>query len=583
MKKTILSANNLIELDTRLLTPGIVGIPGMSQAQDRLNMGDYACWYIENLEPSSRGWNNQHLGMIKRNTNTPTPSKVQGIWGLGDNLYFVANGNFYSMSDSGGSVSLVSGGASIFDSNAKVRGSLNQGKTAPGATKIYLCDGVNTPRRYNSASNSIASFSLGGTYGIPSTVGVWQRRTGWTFVEGSADENRILFSAEEDGDDYNTAGSAQLDPFDDYVWPGDGDHIVGFGSVQFKGQDAQKDALIICKSQRSFMGTEVALNGGLRTITFNANGIDIGAVSPDALVQFGNDLWILTRTGIKGFNAVLDGSGGVSAFSSSPISGLNRLVVQASASTAFENAFAVHHAAKQKIRMFLPKDSSTAANQNGFIYGEIPNDYALCYGYGLLPKWEGNPRGEALYTRGGAGFAFSCGCVHKNRLFLGDYFGNIYEMDCPDAGDDYIPVPGQTNQIIYSIWETPFMMFGQSFDRRKSILEIILHGRANSEVIYNFDFTKILKEKPYQLTLPTLSILSGSTGQGLMIYGVTNYGEGIYGGDDGLLNKIVIKPPGWANAFGIRNSFPSKRLVGENYQSNHIWIYGASGKIEVGA
>lgn len=173
--------------------------------------------------------------------------------------------------------------------------------------------------------------------------------------------------------------------------------------------------------------------------------------------------------------------------------------------------------------------------------------------------------------------------MHKNRLFLGDYFGNIYEMDCEDAGDDYIPLPGQTSQIIYSYWDTPFMMFGQPFENKKRMLEVVLHGRANQEVQYNFDFTKILKEAPYEVTLPTLTILSGQTQQGVAVYGSSLYGAAIYGSSEGLLNKIIIKPPGWANAFGIRNWFPSKRLVNGVYQSNHVWIYGVSGEVEIGA
>jgi hypothetical protein len=570
-----------IEVDPRLYNPGIVGIPGIDQSKPRDSMDDFGCWYAENVEPSFKGWNNRKIGVVKRNTSAPTPSKVQGIWGLGDNIYFVANGNFYSMPDSGGTVTMPSGGAGMFGASVRVRGALNQGKSGTGAIKLYLCDGINAPRVFSSATDTISSLSLGGSYGIPQTVGTWQRRTGWTFVKGGADENRILFSQEEDGDNYNTAGSSVLDAFDDYIWPGDGDWVVGFGSVQFKGQDAQKDALIVCKSQRSFMATEVALNGGIRTVTFNANGVDIGAVSPDALIQFGNDLWILTKTGIKGFNTVLAGSGGVSSFSNSPVSGINRLVEESARNSAFSNAFAVHHAEKKKIRIFLPRNASTSAIQNGFNYGEIPNDYALCYGYGLLPQWEGNQNGEGLYARGGAGFAFSCGCVHKGRLFLGDYFGNIYEIDCEDAGDDYIPLPGESHQVIYGQWCTPYMRFGQSYFNKKRIVEILLHGYSSDNVEYNFNVTKLLKQAPYEVDLPTLTILSGNTGTS-DVYGTAIYGTSIYGAESGVPNKISIRPPGWANAFGIKNWFPSKRLVNGLYRSNHIWIYGVSGKVEIG-
>lgn len=488
---------------------------------------------------------------------------------------------------------MPTGGAAIFDSTARVRMAINNGKTATAATKIYAVDGVSaTPRRFNSATNTIASFAISGTYGglsvtytTPQTVGVWQRRVGFTFKKGSVDESRILFSAEEDGDNYDSSGSALSDPFDDYVWNGDGDHIVGFGSVQFKGQDAQSDALIVCKSKRSFMATEVVLSGGARAMTFNNNGVDIGAVSADAIIQFGNDLWILTEGGIRGFNATLDGSGGVAAFSTSPVSGINRLIKKSSLNTAFSNAFAVHHTNKKKIRIFLPRDESTGTSQNGFTYPEVPNDYALNYGYGVLPKWEGNPRGEALWARGGAGFAFSCACEHKGRLFLGDYFGNIYEMDCEDAGDDHIPVPGETHQIIYSQFESPFVKFGgggDTFDSKKSLVNLVLHGRSNDEVQYDIEATLVLDKPPYEKVLPTISKLSGSSESSVAIYddGVSLYDSSLYGAEDGIPNKIVIKPPGWFNAIGVNNKAASKRLVNGSYRSNAIWIYAVTGRAE---
>lgn len=562
---------------------------GINQSQDRLNMGEYGCWYVENFEPDFKGWNNRQTGAVKRNTTTPINAKVQGIIGLGDCLYFIAGGNFYCMNDTTGVVTMPSGGTSIFDPTAKVRMAINYGKTATAATKIYACDGVSaTPRRFNSATNTIASFAISGAWGTfttPQTVGVWQRRTGFTFTKGSVDESRILFSAEEDGDDYDTTKSSLLDPFDDYVWSGDGDHIVGFGSVQFKGQDAQQDALIVCKSKRSFMATEVVLTGSTRAMTFNNNGVDIGAISPDAIIQFGNDLWVLTPAGIKGFNATLDGSGGVATFASSPVAGIDKLINKASLNDAFSRSFAVHHTNKRKIRVFMPRDEATSASQNGVTYPEVPNDYALCYGYGVLPKWEGNPRGEALWARGGAGFAFSCGCEHKGRLFLGDYFGNIYEMDCEDAGDDNIPVPGETNQPIYGTFQTPFMKCGNTgatFDSKKSITSVTLHGRSNDEVEYDIEATLVIDKAPYEKVLPTISKVTGATGLTNAIYddGVSLYDASLYAAEDGIPNKITIKPPGWWNALGINNKAVSKRLVNGSYKSNTIWMYAVTGRIE---
>lgn len=577
-----------INIDARWASPGVSGIPGIDQSNDQSNMGDYGCYYAENVEPFAQGWGIYKPGVVKRNNSAPTTSKVQGIIGLGAYVYFVANGNFYRLDLSAGTVTLVSGGAGIFDSTARVRMVVNQGKSGTACSKIYACDGVSSdPRVFSSATNTISTFSLSGAWGTfttPATVGVWQQRTYFTFLENSVDESRIIFSEEADGDNYDSSGTALSDPFDDYVWPGDGDYIVGAGTVQFKGTDAQKDALIICKSKRSFMGEEVVLSASERAITFNNNGVDIGAVSADAIVQFGNDLWILTAQGIKGFNAVLEGSGGVSSFSISPVSGLNRLVKQASENTAFGNSFAVHHSAKNKIRFFMPRSSATSTNQNGFTYPEMPMDYALCYGYDVLAKWEGNPRGEAYWARGGAGFAFSCACEFQGRLLMGDYFGNIYEMDCEDAGEDNIPLPGETDQVIYGEFVTPFMKFADpaaAFDSQRRVIEIILHGRSTGEVEYRFDLTYLIDKEPYEKRLPTLVKYSGDSGTTGGTWDIDNWDEFLWGSEGGTPNKIRAKPPGRFNAMAVRNWFPSKRIINGTYKPNQIWIYAVTGQVEV--
>jgi len=579
MSLTKLYQPNQFNLDERLLLSGLLGIPGINQSRDRKTLGDYDIYYIENLEPDPFGWNNNKIGVVKRNTSTPVNAKVQGIFSYEDKILFVANGNLYEMDDSAFTVSLASGGAGIFDTTARVRGIKNQGKTGSTAIKLYMCDGVSaTPRRYN--GSTVASFSLG-TYGVPQTVSLWRSRTVWTFEKTDADRNKILFSQEEDGDDYNTAGSSALDAFDDECFPGDGDYIVGLGTVQYKGSDTQLDALVVCKSKQSFMATDITLDSGVRTTTFNNNGVDIGAVSPDAMIQFGNDLWVLTKTGIKGFNSTLQGSGGVSSFADSPSNRIDRLIKRAAENTAFENAFAIHHADKQKVRFFMPKDSSVSTSQDGFTYPEIPCNYALNYAYGLLPKIESNPRGEAFYARGGTGFAFSCACVHKGRLFLGDYFGNIYELES-DESDDNIPYSGETDQPITSIYETPFMMFGQPYQTKKRIVEWLIHGRSIGQVQYNTDITIIEDRSPYSRDLNTITSTTESTTSG-SVWGASTWGGTIWTGDiEESFHQVQIRPPGWGNAFGIKHWFMSKRIVDGAYQPNNIWMYAFSGTIEKG-
>lgn len=582
MPTTKMYKPNYFPLDERLLLSGILGIPGINQSRDKITLGDFDTYYVENLEPTPLGLTNYNIGVIKRNTSTPIEAKVQGIFSYENKIIYVAGGNCYEMDDSSFTVSLASGGSGIFDSTARVRGVKNQGKTGGVAIKLYMCDGVSpTPRRYN--GSTIASFSLG-SYGVPNSVINWRARTLWTFANDDADRNKILASMQEDGDDYNTAGSTLLDAFDDECFPGDGDYIVGLGTVQFKGQDTQQDALVVCKSKQSFMATDIELASGIRTTTFNNNGVDIGAVSPDAMIQFGNDLWILTKTGIKGFNSTLQGSGGVASFSDSPSNRIDRLIAKAAENIDFDNAFAVHHAEKQKVRFFMPRDSSVSTSQDGFIYSETPMNYALNYAYGILPKTESNPRGEYFYARGGTGFAFSCACVHKGRLFLGDYFGNIYEMDAMDSGNDNIPYSGETDQIIYSQYETPLMMFGTGFESKKRITEWITHARASGDVSINYNISIALKEQPYKTDIDTITLSNRGEGAGISLYDDVAVYDDIFVYEDieESYVKFQMRPPGWGNAFSLNLNFPSKKLVGEAYFPNSLWIYAFSGTIEKG-
>lgn len=552
-----------------LTVPGMLAIQGVNRAVDPLNLGWFDGRQVRNLEPSFRGWNNRQIGVVKRNTNTPSANQVKGMCGYGDTIVFSAGGNIYTLPLSGGTATLATGGSGVFSSTAKIRMVNNQGT---GVQKLYMCDGLNSARSYN--GTAVSAVTLTG-FTAPATVGVWQRRTGWTFAKGSVDENRILFSREENGDDYS-GGAASIDSFDDYCFPGDGDNIVGFGTVQFKGQDSQSDALIVCKKERSFQAVDVQLAAGARTVTFNNNGVDVGAVSADAIIQFGNDLWLLGKSGIKGFNSVLGGSGGIGAITQSPVARLDKYIEEASLNSAFENAFALHNPVTRKIRFFMTESSTTNASQNGFSYPEIPNDSAICYGYGVLPQMDSNPRGEAYWTRGGAGFAFSSGCVYRGRTFLGDYFGNIYELEADDSGDDYIPSSG-SNQIITSTWETGDWTFGQDFNIIKSHPEYTLHVRTSRQILMNFDFYKNQAETSH---LGQMVKYSNPSSESTLIYGTGLWGTNLWGSEGGAVDQINIRPAIWGNSIRMKMSFPSKRLVGGVYVSNAVNMFGMSGKFQ---
>lgn len=575
--KIIPSANTFLSLDEKLLTEGLLGIAGMNQSRERITLGDYDCWYIENLEPTHLGWTNEKIGVFKLNNSTPIASKIQGIWSYENKILFVANGNLYEIPDEGGDPVIVSGGAGIFDSSSLVLGEKNQGKIGTVAIKLYMCDGVSSlPRVYDGSSVSILTFP--DSYGIPATVKIWRSRTLWTFRKDSSDRNKILFSAAENGDDYITSGLGATDAFYDECYPGDGDYIVGLGAIQFKGSDAQRDALVVCKTKQSFMGIDIALNAGVSTLTFNNNGVDIGAVSSRGILQHGNDLWILTKNGIKGFNAVLEGSGGISAFSSLS-QRVDKLIIQSAENTAFENSFLLHHPEKQKVRAFLPKDASVSNKIGNITYPEIPNNYAICYGYGVFSKTPGNPNGEAYYTRGGDGFAFATGCIHNGKMILGDYFGNIYELDSSKCSST-----GINGETITSQWETSLMMFGLGWELRKRIVEWTVHARGFGNLQLNCTISIGENRTPFKKKDVNVTMSSGmNSGDEIAVYNESLYNSAaVYQDVNNAFVKFRMQPPGWGYAFGLNFNFDSKINVNGELKNNILWLYAFSGKIEKG-
>ena len=122
---------------------GAVSGGGINKAVNRLALANNQYWTVNNVIPTPQGFSNKNIGVEKQNTNNLSNNKIQCLFVFGDYLCYIKGGNFYKLPVLGGTESLIS--SSVFDSTAKIRYAYGRGGS-PRIDKVYLCDGVNTPR-----------------------------------------------------------------------------------------------------------------------------------------------------------------------------------------------------------------------------------------------------------------------------------------------------------------------------------------------------------------------------------------------------------------------------------------------------
>lgn len=566
--------------DLRWSSPGFVGTTGTDRSIDELGQVTYALRDVVNFEPTTKGFSVSALGVKAFLPIRPTNAKVQAGFGWKNFIYHIANGNLYRTDLTTLATTVV--GANQFNlQGRRVRYAFNLGSGLP---KVYLVDGTSIAKVLNLNGNTIAPVpNMPPNFNIPQTVITYKERTVYTYPRGTERENTLLFSNESDGDTYSIAGVAAVDGFTSDVFVGDNDWIIGLGVVSFTGKDTQDAALIAVKSRRSFMATSITTDSTGSVTVFGNEGVDIGGISPDAIVQFGNDLWIMTATGVKGFRSAVEGSGGVAAFLDSATPNLDALFVQAAENVeAFAKSFVIHNPDSKKIRFFVPESAVSSASQNGFNYGETPLDSALCYGYSIFPATETNPKGESYWQRKGAGFAFSCAWIHNKITYLGDYFGNVYIFDTEESGNDYVQVAPGVRQPVISTMQTPYMTFDEPFDTQKRFLDLALRGIAPGQVQITTQILHRYNRKPFQRNIPEKTQIAGVAAN-QAVYGTAIYGTDKYGSEGGGLFQFKIPCIGMSNAISVKIIISNTRFVDGDFKPNVLTLTGMTGWVEIGA
>lgn len=556
-----------------LLSPGLLAGGGINRALNRFSIPMNQAWTLENWEPIAEGFTNRGIGWTKLNTTKIVTAKVQGCFVFNNQFCFIASGNLYTMPLAGGAVSLATGGSGIFTTTEKVRFAINQGS---GVAKVYMCGsaGSSSPVFWDGSSvSTVANLLLISGYSAPVNVIVWRGRCVWSFASTSTNnKSRIVFSRVENGDNYNFAATSTVDAFDDYVNPGDNDFVQALGVIRIKNQSGQTEVLVACKSRQAYQADTLVLSGAVVEATFNRIGVDIECLNADSVISFLNDIWILGRTGVKGFTAVAN-QDGIAALVQSASLPIDPLILRANQSSAYPNTFISHFSNQRKIWIFCPKGSETSAVQNGITYPEVPNDYALCYTYGLTA--DNGTIVNDWYSRGGAGWAVSAACENGTQIIAGSYFGDIYSIGTGQAGtasDDYELV-GATHRPIESIYETGDWIFDNfNMNKRLEMLEVRFLGDRQVKA----DFTICYDGRPDGVLFP--NILSNAQAGGAGIWGSGLWGTATWAANYSQFMRL--RPGGYGKSVRTKISVMSKisNDAGVTYSSNYMTIYGLAGR-----
>lgn len=536
---------------------------GLTRSIPQNTLAINQAWTLHNLIPTVKGFTNENIGFSsKLNIEENAPKKkIQAGFVFKNKQYFIRDGNFYQMPLNGGVPILIETGA--FSKKNRIRHVFAMGS---GLQKVYLVDGENNLRSWD--GNTLSQVNLPEGFDRPDKLITWRGRLVLGFPKESVNENRLLFSKTENADNYTDSNGSIIDPFSDYVSPGDGDYINGIACIKIKNAAAQSEMLLVAKTRQTYQADELNINGSVIEATFNRLALDLGVINPDCIVNFSNDVYLLNSQGVGGFSSAT-ASGGVDVLTYSNSLPVNELIRNASSSSAFKNSLAVHLPSKQMILFFVPESSATATEQYDFTYEELPLDFAIClkYGYGV------GETGEALnswFTMGGAGFAISSAWTdNEDNLYLGTHLGNIFKAF---SGNSF-----EEERIIQSVYETGDL-FSDSLNQRKSLQNINFHLALRRPVKATCKIYFDGKNNPDFI----LSKFSSNVNLESLVWGFARWGSSIWVGE--ILSQLTFNPVGIGSNIRLNLSFDSKIIdeISKEMRDNYVYLFGLSGSIKIG-
>lgn len=578
----------VLSLDPKIANGGgLLNGGGVNRSQARFGLSKNQAWNVINAHPTAEGYTNDSIGYQRKNTNKVGFFKVQGGKEFNDLNIVVIDGRVYSIPLNGGdytSITATNSLTQIFDSNADICFCKAIGT---GTEKLYICDGVNNPYSWDGTSlvelTVFNSAILGKTFTKPLSCFAWRQRVLWTFNKGQ-DEDYVLGSVTGNADSYVQVGSpvSIISAFFTQVEPGNGEMITCLKGIKQTNLPKSQEALIAYKETGVFRAAELNLNNNVIECVFTAFGGGSACVNRFSAVNYNNDVWSVTESGLTSILSD-DISGDLQVDQPDTGLAINEFLIKASENeTVFKKTKMIICPKRSLIMILTGRGFDSSANQYSFSYPEIPLDRAICMRYKL--KTAGGIKVDQWYTREGAGWGFSCAWVVKDRIFLGSYFGNIGELF---IGDDYeIPEdsdgnPLNTGQAIESCYETGDWTDDENPNKTFELIKIIGHWKAKRQITTTWEFAE--NEAETGLEIPNVkSLISNSN---VAIYGKSNYGEAVYGGD--ITTKTEVEPSSNTNekvtSVRIKIKWMSKLQDEDgNYYSNTASLFGLSGRYKSG-
>lgn len=566
---------------------------GINKSVNRADLPLTQLYTCNNIEPTSQGLSNQNIGVscvLKSNSNMPIRAGIS----FQGNQIFVREGNLYKW-DSVNETLLLS---NCFDPEKKPVMEYMVGGS-PRVDKLYICDGVNPPVAYDgNTAITLSIFSsviLGQNFGNPQGFVRWRNRMVYFFPPSSPMKDWVLGSDENNAESF-TLSLATDAGFFAPVALNDGNRIAGLGVLKRDNARIQEEVLIAIKDNfEAYQAHDVTVpdpvgvSGQISlTAVFNMLGVDIGTVSQHTIINFANDLVMMSSKGIGTFRSATE-SGGIDANTYEAGIRINDLIKKASQSIGFENSFALHCPARQLIMYFMPSD---IVSENGYSYPEPANDLAVCLKYGVQTK---APSGDNLdvsvfFTRYGKGWAWASAWVDKEKIYLGSYFGDIYELY---TSDEYERNPFSPDEIvpITSTIETGDMYIGATRKQYFSLMDleyrffVLDYVQASISIYWNECETGAIYPNKKSRSICNNEILEGEyaiwgDGEDDMIYG---WDMGLWGGEDELTynTHIRLNPSGAGQSVRMKIEWDSLR--GGIDDLNWGAFYGITGRVRLGS
>lgn len=558
-----------------LYNPGWVGGGGLNRSINRAQLGLGQLWNIRNVEPTINGYSNINIGTAKQNSSRPVTAKLQAIGIFNSELWFVADGNFYTMSLSTGVVTLES--AAAFSTSARIRHTIGPGSS--NTTKLFLCDGTSIPKTWDGTTlSNITAFGSNiltviATSHYPSIVftlgGERDRASGgarvlWLFEKPGVNSQYILASDVNDGETY-TAGATVTNAFFEILPIGDESATAG-ATLKRSGDNKETEQIVVYTARQAFIGQPADTPGTNRFGVFTQFSKDIGAINQECVINFLNDLFSLSARGIGQFTAVNNEINGAILEAGVRI---NSLIQDASWNQNFDKAFAYHCKERNTIWFTMPKDTSVTASYEGYTYPEIPNTLTIGYRYALRTATGGTV--DNWYTREGPGWAWSCMTCNGPDVYLGSYFGDVYKAY---EGNEYERNPSTPNAhaVITSLLETGDMNWTGSMTQGFSVRLLNVHWRVPVGLKVNFKSAWDGAETGPEALEFNVGDGTGASEWDVALWDVANWvlesdvNVEVTPPDDGRTLRLIAE---WDSETDEDND--------GNYISNHGILYGISG------